>query len=122
MATGHSENSKTLFIHSYQVVPGAIKAPRNNELGRLKLKPWRLLLQTTNLSCSKATNHRGGMLEAEVTSSIILYVHSTEPWLNKKPGAKTTFLSSSRWMPGDLPWHFEHLFRQSEAQQLIISL
>lgn len=28
------------------------------------------------------------MLEAEVTSPFILYVHSTEPWLNKKPKAK----------------------------------
>lgn len=28
------------------------------------------------------------MLEAEVTSSFILYVRSTEPWLNKKPKAE----------------------------------
>lgn len=33
------------------------------------------------------------MLEVEVTSSFILYVHSTEPWLNNKPRSKNDFLS-----------------------------
>ncbi len=64
-------------------------------------------------------NPQREMLEAEVTSYFILYVHSTEPWLNTTPRAKTTFLSSSRWMPRDFSWHSEHLFRQNEAQRLI---
>lgn len=67
------------------------KALRSTELCQLGLKPLETAAPNNKSKLHQGHEPQREMLEAEVTSSFILYVHSTALWLNKKPKSKNTF-------------------------------